>query len=319
MAYAAPSSEFVERFRADLDARVGAGGGRIGVAVSGGPDSLALLLLAHAARPAAVAAATVDHRLRAESAEEAAFVAGVCAELGVPHAILAADAPIAGNVQSGARALRYRLLGDWAMTAGVGWLLTAHHRDDQVETLLMRLNRGAGVAGLAGVRAATVIGKLHVARPLLDWSRDELAAIAAAAGIAPVQDPSNADPRYDRARLRARMAEVDWIDRRGVARSAAALADAEAALEWTADQEQAQRVTRTGDVFRLDAAGLPAELRRRLTQRLLAALAPDLAPRGPELDRLLETLASGGTATLGGIKCAGGATWRFEAAPPRRG
>ncbi len=85
MAYAAPSPEFIARFRADLDALVGAGSGRIGVAVSGGPDSLALLLLAHAARPSAIAAATVDHRLRAESADEAAFVAGICAELGVPY------------------------------------------------------------------------------------------------------------------------------------------------------------------------------------------------------------------------------------------
>lgn len=319
MAYAAPSPEFIARFRADLDALVGAGGGRIGVAVSGGPDSLALLLLAHAARPGAIAAATIDHRLRAESADEAAFVARICAELGVPHAILAADEPIAGNVQSGARALRYRLLGDWAAASGIEWLLTAHHRDDQVETLLMRLNRGAGVAGLAGVRAAAVIGDLHVARPLLDWSRDELAAIMAVAGIAPVQDPSNVDPRYDRARLRARLAEVDWIDRRGFARSAAALADAEAALEWSVDQLQVQRVLPTGNAFLVDMAGVPAELRRRLTLRVLTALAPGLAAKGPEMDRLLETLDAGDTATLGGVKCVGGAVWRFEMAPPRRG
>lgn len=318
MACVAPSPEFIARFRADLDALVGANSERIGVAVSGGPDSLALLLLARAVRPGAIAAATVDHRLRAESADEAAFVATVCTELGVPHAILAADALITGNVQSGARALRYRLLGDWAAAVGVEWLLTAHHRDDQVETLLMRLNRGAGVAGLAGVRAMTVIGDLRVARPLLHWSRDELAAIIAAAGIAPVEDPSNVDPRYDRARLRTRLADTEWIDRRGVARSAAALAEAETALEWAVDQLQAQRIVPAGNVFHVDMEGVPAELRRRLTLRILTILAPGLAARGPEVARLLEVLEAGDTATLGGVKCGGGAVWRFEVAPPRR-
>ncbi|MDQ8758064.1 tRNA lysidine(34) synthetase TilS [Sphingosinicella sp. LHD-64] len=318
MALAVPPSALVSRFRADLDALVGEGDGRLGVAISGGPDSLALLLLAHAARPGGIAAATVDHRLRTESADEAAFVARVCAELDVPHATLADDAPITGNVQSGARALRYRLLGHWAEATGAGWLLTAHHRDDQVETLLMRLNRGAGVGGLAGVRATTVIDRAKVARPLLGWSREELAAVVAAAGLIPVQDPGNIDPRYDRARLRAQLADAGWIDRRGVARSAAALAEADAALEWMAERLLSECVTRAGDAFQLDTDGLPGELRRRLTLRILAGLAPGVAARGPELDRLLETLASGGSATLGGVKCVGGATWRFEAAPPRR-
>lgn len=319
MAVAAPPPDLVARFRSDLHALTDGDGGRLGIAVSGGPDSLALLLLAQAARAGEIAAATVDHRLRPDSAGEAAFVASICAELDVPHATLAADAPIEGNVQSGARTLRYRLLGDWAAVAGIDCLLTAHHRDDQAETLLMRLQRGAGVAGLAGIRAATQIGGLVVARPLLGWSRAELRAVVDGAGLMAVEDPSNSDQRYDRARLRQHLAQADWIDPRGLARSAEALAEAEAALEWAAERLYRERMEASGEAIRLDVAGLPDELRRRLVLRVLAALAPDVAPRGPDLQHLLAVLDQGGTATLAGVKASGGAIWRFALAPPRRG
>lgn len=297
----------VARFRADLAALAGAAPGRLGLAVSGGPDSLALLRLANAAFPGGVEAATVDHRLRAESAAEAAHVAALCAGLGVPHAILAADEPIAGNVQSAARALRYRLLGGWAASRGLAWLLTAHHQDDQAETMLMRLARGAGLSGLAGIRAATAIAGTAVARPLLGWPRETLAAIAAP--LAPVHDPSNADARYDRARLRARLAEAGGVDAAAFARSAAALAEAEDALAWAAARLWDERVTGAG----FDPAGLPAELRRRLVLRILG----EPQPRGADLQRLLATLEAGGTATLAGFKCSGGVLWRFTPAPPR--
>lgn len=314
----APDAELVARFRVDLLALTGAAPGRIGVAVSGGPDSLALLLLANAAFPGAVAAATVDHRLRAEAADEAAFVAEACAALGVAHRTLTADAPPAGNVQSAARALRYRLLGQWASEEGIDWLLTAHHADDQAETLMMRLLRGAGLSGLAGVRAATRIGEVAVARPLLGWRRAELAEMVAAAGLTAVDDPSNADPRYDRARLRARLREADWIEPLPLARSAAALAEANDALDWATTRLFAERVSETPRGLALDADGLPEELQRRLVLHLIARLTPDAAPRGPDVQRLLATLRAGGTATLAGVKCAGGPSWRFEPAPPRR-
>jgi tRNA(Ile)-lysidine synthase len=144
--------ESLARFQADLD-RLTGGAGRVGIAVSGGPDSLALLLLAHAAIPGGIAAATVDHGLRAEAAGEAAFVAALCATLGIPHATLRPGAPITGNIQSSARKARYALLEIWADQHNLDWIATAHHADDQAETLLMRLSRGAGVAGLSGVRA----------------------------------------------------------------------------------------------------------------------------------------------------------------------
>jgi tRNA(Ile)-lysidine synthase len=300
------------RFRADLEALTGGEPGMLGVAVSGGPDSLALLLLAQAAFPGQVRAATVDHRLRAESAAEAAFVAGICAGLGVPHATLVADRPVSGNVQAGARALRYRLLGDWATAEGVRWLLTAHHADDQAETLLMRLGRGAGVAGLSGVRAVNGA----VLRPLLGWRRAELAGIVAGAGLDPVADPSNADESYDRVRLRRRLAESPWLDPAALARSAAALADADAALDWSAQRLIGERVRRDGGSATFDPAGIPAELRRRIVLHLLGAAAP---PRGEAVQRLIATLEDGGTATLAGMKCVGGPVWHFTPAPRRRG
>jgi tRNA(Ile)-lysidine synthase len=320
MAIPSPAPDAVARFDADLSAWIGDSPDPLGVAVSGGSDSLALLLLAHAARPGPVLAATVDHGLRPESADEAVFVADICARLGVPHAVLRAETGVEGNIQSGARALRYRLLGDWARNAGVACLLTGHHADDQAETLLMRLLRGAGVAGLAGVRARTRIAGTNVIRPLLGWRRAELVAIVANSGLAPVDDPSNADPRYDRARLRQHLAQAGWIDPLALGRSAAALSEAEEALDWAAARIHQERTRTEGSALCIDMCGLPAELRRRLVLKALAALAPCVAPRGPDIDRLTAALSKGATATLAGVRCSADAeVWRFAPAPPRRG
>ena len=314
-----PATALVVRFRSDLEALTGAAPGRLGVAVSGGPDSLALLLLANAALPGRIEAATVDHGLRPESGAEAAFVARVCVRLGVPHAILAADAPISGNIQSAARALRYRLLARWAAEAGIARLLTGHHADDQAETLVMRLGRGAGLAGLSGIRAVADIAGLAVARPLLGWRRAELAEIVAEAGLEAVTDPSNSDDRFDRARLRKQLAAAGWVDPVPLARSAAALAEADAAVEWAAERLAAERIESVPGGLTLDPNGIPPELRRRLLLRVLALLVPADPPRGEAVQRLLAILEAGGTATLAGVKCTGGAIWYVAPEPPRRG
>lgn len=220
----------------------------LGVAVSGGPDSLALLLLAQAAMPGKVAAATVDHGLRPESANEAAFVAGLCRELGVPHSTLNVIVG-EGNLQDNARKARYQALLQWlprkgdGLIHGSGWgpsaLATAHHADDQAETLLMRLNRGSGLAGLAGIRASTIFGNhTHpVLRPLLGWRRAELAEIVERAGIAAIQDPSNANRDFERVRVREALREADWIDVVGLARSVAHLQQVETALDFVVEEE----------------------------------------------------------------------------------
>ena len=309
-----PTSERVERFRVELDALADGPPARIGIAVSGGPDSLALLLLAATARPGEVEAATVDHGLRPASAGEADFVARICGGIGVPHAILRPDEPITGSLQAAARRARYALLEAWRRERGLDWILTAHHADDQAETLLMRLNRGAGVAGLSGVRAVNA----RILRPLLGWRRAELEAIVRAAGIDPVTDPSNADERFDRARIRRRIGEAGWIDPPGLARSALALAEADAALDWAVDRLIAERAAGSADAATIDVEGLPAELRRRLLRHMLRRIAPEADPRGDDLSRLLATLERGGVATLAGVKCRGGTLWRFERAPPRR-
>ena len=309
-----PLPERIERFRTDLEALAGDVPSRLGVAVSGGPDSLALLLLADAAFPGRVEAATVDHGLRPESADEAAFVARLCERLQVPHALLRPAAPITGNLQSSARRVRYALLEQWRQDRSLDWVLTAHHADDQAETLLMRLNRGAGVAGLGGVRGANA----RVLRPLLGWRRAELAEIVAAAGIEAVADPSNADEKFDRARIRRQLGEAGWIDPAGLVRSALALAEADQALDWAADKLADERIPGSGPELVLDPSGLPNELRRRLVLRILRRIAPEAAPRGDALSRLLATLEQGGTATLAGVKAVGGGTWRFEPAPPRK-
>ncbi|HEY0311746.1 MAG TPA: tRNA lysidine(34) synthetase TilS [Allosphingosinicella sp.] len=315
-----PDPALLERFTRDL-AALGAVEGPLAVAVSGGPDSLALLLLA-AAGPMRVLAATVDHQLRAESPAEAAFVAGVCRALGVPHATLTVAVTRDGDgLQAAARQARYAALAPWMDRQGATALLTAHHADDQAETLLMRLQRGSGVGGLAGVRARGGLpgsgGRLTVLRPLLGWRRAQLAAIVAAAGLEAVDDPSNSDCDFDRVRMRAHIAGAPWLDIPALARSAAALAEAEDALEATASALFTERARLDGTLC-FDPTGLPPELQRRLTLRCLRSLVPTAAPRGEQLTALLTALTKGEVMTLAAVKCSGGDRWRFELAPPRK-
>lgn len=314
----------VERFRSDVLALTGAEPGErmLGLAVSGGPDSLALLLLAHAAFPGAVIAATVDHGLRPEAAEEAALVRRLCNQLDLHHDTLAGTVPAEGNLQQGARALRYALLADWAR-GRAAWIATAHQQDDVAETFLMRARRGAGVGGLAAMAASRPLGEARLIRPLLGWSRAELLERVKAAGIAPVRDPSNSDPRFDRARIRALLSDAEDLPADRLAGAARNLRDAEDALAWVEANEWAGRATQEGESLAVDPAGLPRELRRRLLERAVAwvrarnGLGPDWRETG--LDSLLAQLDAGGTGTIAeviGRTKAG--IWRFELAPPRR-
>lgn len=291
----------------------------LAVAVSGGPDSLALLWMAHEALGERLHAVTVDHGLRAASAGEAAQVAALCRDLGVPHATLRWEgARPAANIQAAARAARYRLIADWCADRGIAWLATAHHADDQAETLLMRLARGAGVAGLSAIRSRRTIGQgVTLLRPLLDIRRHELAAVVAEAGLSAIDDPSNHERRYDRVRARAWLRAQPELDAAQLAASAAHLADAEAALAWTAELAWNSRATDTVAAIDVDAAGLPREIQRRLLVRAIERLG-GATPRGPDIDNLLRQLESGKVGTLAGVRAEGRDSWRLRAAPPRR-
>jgi len=319
----APDPPIAERFAEELDALI-ARGSRVGIAVSGGPDSLALLLLAAAARLGQIEAATVDHRLRHESAEEAEMVASVCRSLGVPHEILSAEwsATPRTAIQERAREERYRLLADWAVQRRLDGVATAHHLDDQAETFLMRLARGAGVRGLAGMRPISRVpgSDIPLIRPLLGWRRSELEQVCSAAGLEPARDPSNGDEQFERIRVRRALRQMDLLEPQSLASSAANLAQAEAALEWATQQEWAHTVTNGGVEIVYRPTDAPSEIRRRIVSRALARLATEGREsqlRGRELDRLLVVLGSSGTATLRGVRCSGGSEWRFVRAPAR--
>ena len=320
----APAAEALDRFKRVLQV-MGQEDQTIGLAVSGGPDSIALLLLAAAARPGKVEAATVDHGLREESGAEAEMVAALCQKLGVPHEILSIEwkeKPTTA-IQERARARRYKELADWAGRREIKLLATAHHADDQAETLLMRLARGSGVQGLGAMRPTRQIPgtDITLARPLLRWKKEELEAICADAGVEPAIDPGNKDPAFERVRMREMLAASDSLDSKGLAKSAALLGQADQALNWAARKEWAARVQENSQVYTLDRAGLPGEITRRLVTGILARLQTEGrgAPlRGAELDRLMAVLLQGRKATLRGVLCQGGDQWRFAKAPQRK-
>jgi tRNA(Ile)-lysidine synthase len=305
-----------DEFEGTLDRLVPVG--RLGIAVSGGPDSLALLVLAAAARPGGIEAATVDHRLRPESAAEAARVARVCEQLGTPHDTLPVTVAKGSSLQAQAREARYAALAGWAKERGLAAVATAHHAEDQAETLLMRLARGSGLAGLAGVRRSRPLGNgVQLVRPLLDWRKVELQAVVAEAGLQAVDDPANRDPRHDRSRARAMLAQLDRLDAARLARSAAALAEAEEALSWSSGLLAGERVGREEHGSQIAAGDLPPEYQRRLLVAELGRLS-GRTPRGPDVDHALHVLRSGGTCTLAGWRLSGGAVWRLRPLPPRR-
>lgn len=286
------------------------------LAVSGGPDSMAMLDLVQRAWQGPVQTATVDHGLRAESADEARMVADFCAGRGILHATLLPQEPISGSVQAAARAARYALLQSHAARIGADHVVTAHHADDQLETILMRLARGAGVDGLAAVRARNG----SVIRPMLGFRKAELVRYCTAQSIPFVADPSNANSDFDRVRMRQALATFDAVDPLMAVRSATALAEAAEALDWAAGREAARTMVQDPDGVRLAMVDYPPGLLRRLVLVALRHVDPDISVRGPALDRLLVRLQQGEQAMIGNILCmpaAAGQGWLFRPAPPR--
>jgi tRNA(Ile)-lysidine synthase len=287
---------------------------RVLLAVSGGPDSLAMLLLAHAAMPERISAATVDHQLRPEAVAEAKFVASLCAELNISHVILQPLSPIAGNLQSEARSARYALLHHHADAAGCDFIATAHHADDQLETVLMRIARGSGIDGLAAVR--THNGR--IIRPMLAFIKSELEQICDLAGIIPMYDPSNNDDGFDRVAMRQWLASYPHpFDPHRAVRTATAFADASEALDWMTARLFDTHVSHESEGLFFNANDLPREIQRRIVLRILDQIQPGYVPRGDLLDKALDLLNSGSRHMLGNVLCRGGGSWHFHSAPDR--
>ena len=345
------AEEVIARFRDDYERLLkpaDESGHRIALAVSGGPDSMAMLGLAAAAYPDRVIAATVDHGLRVESADEAAMVAACCARLGVTHAKLTiAEAPAAsGNRHDWARQERYRLLERWAEGADAAMLCTAHHAEDQAETFLMRAARASGLSGLAAVRARRDggVGKESAApcdgvatsngarkpiallRPLLRWRRRELRGIAESLRLPFVDDPSNRDPRFDRTRFRAWLAEAPWLDPIQIGKTAENLAALDADLvEISAWLWKSRALDCDPLDARFDVEGLPRGVTRYLARMGIDhVLAANGASHGnwnqaSNVEPLLDALEAGRAATQANILAsAKGTVWHFREAPPRR-
>jgi tRNA(Ile)-lysidine synthase len=291
---------------------VSGGGRRIGIAVSGGSDSLALLHLAHqlaAEKGWTLQAVTVDHALREASAAEAAEVASICAGLGVPHETLRWEhGAIAGNLQDQARRARYRLLAEWARGREIAEVLIGHTADDQAETFLMGLSRAAGLDGLTGMRRAWLEEGVWFRRPLLAVPRAALRAYLTGCGVAWIEDPSNENPRFTRVKARrvvqalaplgitlARLSETI----QNLAEAQSALREAAAAL-WRAEgREEAGALHISQAAF--STAG--AESQRRLVLAAIQGLAGgDYAPRGDKVATLLRAIAVGKDATLNGCR-----------------
>lgn len=268
------STDHIDRFRADLSRLTAAA--RIGLAISGGPDSMALLHLAAEALPGRIEAATVDHGLRAEAVAEAALVARACATLDVPHATLRVEVAHQASVQAAARRARYVALAAWASERELAVIATAHHADDQAETLLMRLLRGSGISGLSAMAGESERDGVRLMRPLLEISKAELIATLEAAGIAFADDPTNRDTKFTRPRLRALMPALaeEGADARTLARLAARLARADAAVEVLADGAerflvQTDRSAALGGYDARAFSALPEEIRLRLLKRAI--------------------------------------------------
>jgi len=315
------------------------------LAVSGGPDSTALLMLMARWRSALkrgpkLIAITVDHGLRRASAAEARAVKQLARRLGVPHRTVRWEGkkPATG-LQEAARAARYRLLAAAAKSAKAGTVVTAHTLDDQAETVLLRMSRGSGLGGLGAMARESPLPangtqEIMLVRPLLEIPKARLVATLARAKIAFAEDASNRDPRFTRARLRQVMPALarEGLDARRLARLAGRLRRAEAAIETAVDDAVAALSRgpwsdRGPIVFDAEKFfRLPAEVALRLLGRAIARAGEEGTVRLGKLETLYEALAGANASkTLRLRRTLGGALVTFtpmqlviERAPARR-
>ncbi|MGB3473094.1 MAG: tRNA lysidine(34) synthetase TilS, partial [Erythrobacter sp.] len=231
------------------------------------------------------------------------------------------------------REARYAALARWVREEELGALATAHHADDQAETLMMRLARGSGLSGLAGVRAAHPFDPedggepFALLRPLLGWRKSELEQVVETCGVSPVRDPSNQELRFDRVRMREHLAQHDWLDTQALATSAGHLAEAWRAIEWYAQIDWEEMVAREeAGGFRYNA-NVPRVIQIETVSRIVRELG-GMVTRG-DAGRAADRLWRGENASLGGVLAVPTVehvakvgvelrVWRFTPEPPRR-
>jgi len=272
------------------------------VAVSGGPDSMSLAILADRwtrARGGRLLAVTVDHGLRPEAAREARCVKAWLASIGIDHRTMRwLGSKPSSNVAAAAREARYALLAKACRRAGTGGLLLGHQQEDQAETFLLRLGRGSGVDGLAAMAPRTNRAGLELLRPLLDLPRARLIATLEAFGQPWIEDPSNADPKHARVRIRALLPQLAaaGIAPARIAAAAANLRRARQALEAATAELLAGAVVERKDGTQIDVAVFAAAPRevglRGLDQILRRIGGRDLPPRLDRLERVYDAIAA---------------------------
>ncbi|WP_170561042.1 tRNA lysidine(34) synthetase TilS [Ruegeria atlantica] len=304
-------TENVERLRAEIRACLPKTlPSRLGVAVSGGSDSVALLLLLNEIAQGAqveLFAATVDHGLRPESEDEARKVSTLAAGLGITHQILKWKGWTGdGNLQDQARQARYRLLAEWANSNAISAIALGHTADDQAETFLMRLGRAAGITGLSGMSNERNMNGVTLLRPVLGVTRQTLRDYLSGERVDWIEDPSNQDLRFDR--IKARQALIDLaelgITAKSLTRVAENLAQAREALERFT-QESARKIAKveTGDVCldRVAFQTLPKEIQRRLLVGCVAWIAGQgYPPRQTSVDQAVKAVEDGSATSIGG-------------------
>ncbi len=296
---------------------------RLMLAVSGGADSVALMVLMRrwidrGGAVGSVDVVTVDHGLRPQSADEASQVAEWARAIGFPCDIRAwrGDKP-AGNVQAEARRARYRLIAEAARDKGASHVVTAHHLDDQAETFLMRLARGSGVYGLGGMQPLAVVDGLTIARPLISVAKSRLVATLHAAGHPWIEDPTNADPSYLRTRTRQVMPQLAALGMTAerLAQTAARLARAARAIDSRVAELLAERTPIEG-VVALQRRALLREDEEVALRAMATAIArvtgADYVPRLEQIEALLADLADRGDGRGDGARTLAGAVVAWD-------
>lgn len=296
----------------------------MGVAVSGGSDSMALLHLLHGVctlHGCKLRAVTVNHGLRPEAQCEAAQVRQVCAKLGISHdTLLWNDWDCQGNLQAAAREARYRLMADWARANEVDTIALGHTADDQAETFVMRLARRSGVDGLSGMPERTTRNGVNWVRPVLRARRDALRAYLRRQNITWADDPSNEDTNFERVRTRATLALLKelGIDADVLSDVAGHMKQARRALDW-------QTFLAARDMAEVDAGAvvlaerklrvLPDEVQRRLILSAVMWISGSAyPPRRGAIENLMNALRKGQAGTLDGVKACRvkGDVWIFR-------